>query len=591
MRTLRYVTLCLGLSLILVGCSINTALFGSSKSKGSSSGGDNLQAVKGNFPLMTPFTGQFKNYLRAAPNKKFVFANAFNDIYVVSESGTYLKSFTPADTFSVNGLTVDSSGNIYIAGAAASPNENTHRFIRKYDINGTYLGEIVTYGDEDPGAGVYVPLPTQPRIGADGSIYVAFNAEIRKYNSAGVHQLTFGTGTQAANDGEINGAPVFTVNSDGSIYVADMWSDRVQLFNADGTFNSKFTWPRQIAMSMLEDLQKNADGNFLLTERMGSDARITFFDPTGALLFSLNGSEGGGAAWGTSDLTTATVSENRLYVGYRETVYVFNASTGAYVKDYLPGMKNPTSVLQAKNGHFYVGTDKGVEQFNAKGDWQRTFEPVAQITALAVTSSNVLVVANASTPTTLNKYDLDGNLLGTVVVPALAAPYSMSVDANDNIYIADLGGGGLQVLSTALGTASAFPGAIGVPSGVHCAKDGSILVLDFDGTKSIPKRFSAAGALLDTFDAAGADVDVGTALGITQIGNGRVYIAGTIKNKIYEYEADGTYVTNFGSAGTQLNQFNQPWSIFADAFGSLFVVDKSNDAVKKFKPDGTLLYE
>ncbi|KYG61914.1 hypothetical protein AZI85_06795 [Bdellovibrio bacteriovorus] len=589
MRTLRYVTLCVGLSLTLAGCSINTSLFGSSKDLPSQ--GDNLQAVKGNFPLMTPFTGQFKNYLRAAPNKKFVFASFFNDVYIVSETGTYLKSFTPADVFNIEGLAVDTSGNIYIAGAAASPNENTHRFVRKYDIDGNYLGEIVTFGDEDPGAGVYVPLPKQPRIGADGSIYVALNAEIRKYNSAGVQQLIFGTGVQGANDGEINGAPVFTVNNDGSIYVADMWSDRVQLFNADGTFNSKFTWPRQIAMSMLEDLQKNPDGNFLLTERMGSEARITFFDPTGTLLFSLNGSEGGGAAWGTSDLTTATVSDTRLYVGYQDGVYVFNASTGAYVKDYLPGMKNPTSVVQAKNGHFYVGTDKGVEQFNAKGDWQRTFGPVAQITSLAVTSKNVLYVANASTPTTLNKYDLDGNLLGTVVVPGLALPYSMSVDASDNIYIADIGGGGLQILSTALESATTFPGVIGTPSGVHCAKDGSILVLDFDGAKSTPKRFSAAGALLDTFDAAGADIDVGVALGITQVGSGRVYIAGTIKNKIYEYEADGTYVTNFGSAGTQLNQFNQPWSIFADAFGSLFVVDKSNDAVKKFKTDGTLLYE
>ncbi|WP_374029076.1 NHL repeat-containing protein [Bdellovibrio bacteriovorus] len=585
MRTTRYVLLLIGLLAFLSGCTIKTSLFGGEKLSLPSS--DNLQAVKGTFPIISPFTAEFKNYIRAAPDKKFVFADFNGKIHVVNDSGILLTSFEPADTSAIDGLFVDSSSHIYITGEADAPNQNDHRFLRKYDISGNYLGEIITYGDEDPGAGTMVGLPRNPYVADDGTIYVTIFEQIRKYNSSGVLLTTFGT-IQGANDGELHGSPSFTVNSDGSLYVADVFSDRVQKFNADGSYNSKFMWPRQIPGSVIEDLSRNPDGSFVISERMGGDGRITSFSSTGSLLWSLDGTENGGTKW-DSNLLTYTKYDGKYYVGFREGLYVY-ASDGTYLKDYATPMQNPMSITQALNGTFFVGTTTGVHQYNAKGEWQRLFGPNLA-TAMVVSSQNVLYVANLGSPTTIYKFDLNGNALGTINVPGLAAPYGMSIDKNDNIYIADGGGAGLVVLSTVSQTASAFPTAIAIVAGVHIAQDGTILVLDFDGTNSTPKRFNAAGALLDTFDAAGADITLGAAFGITELKDGRVVITSATKNKVYTYEADGTYVTSFGGTGASLDKFNQAWAIFADLYGNIFVADNANSAIKKFSPAGTVLFE
>ena len=54
------------------------------------------------------------------------------------------------------------------------------------------------------------------------------------------------------------------------------------------------------------------------------------------------------------------------------------------------------------------------------------------------------------------------------------------------------------------------------------------------------------------------------------------------------FTPDGKYVSEFGSSGTQDDKFLNPVGISVDN-GTVYVTDAGNNAVKKFKTDGTFV--
>ncbi|WP_413612563.1 NHL repeat-containing protein [Bdellovibrio sp. HCB-110] len=570
---------------LLGACTINAEMFGGAKDLLSEDPGNQL-TLKGQFPLGDPaFSGEFKNYVTAAPGNRFVFATFDDDVYVTTDAGVIIKKFTPPGVTSISGLTVDSNGVIYITGSY-DPNPNDTRFIRKFDMDGNYIGEAVTYTDEGGGA---VALPENPYVAPDGSIYVSAFSQIRKYNAAGTLQTTYGS-VQGTNDGEIQGTHSFSVESDGSVYVADTWSDRLQKFNANGTFNSKFTWPRQVpAPSIVTSLMRESNGDFVLTERMGGDGRITSFDGTGTLKWTRDGTERGSAKY-DSNLMSLTKYNGFYYLGYRDSLVLYNVADGTFFKEYKKMLSNPFSVTRNKDGFFFVGAGNGLHKFNAKGEWQLTFGSTsgAMYSGVAVSSDDTVYAIDIVNPGKVFKYDINGNSLGFLAVPTSAAPYGLSIDKNDNLFVADGGGGGLIKIPLATGVPAAFAaGQYTIPAGVSCQPDGTVLIMDFNGAASIGKRFNADGTLADTFGNAGPGTIGGTALGVTADPiSGRIYVAHATANKIMVYESNGDYVTDFTNA-----DFNQPFGIYADSAGDIFVADQLNNNVKKFKSDGTMATE
>ena len=60
-------------------------------------------------------------------------------------------------------------------------------------------------------------------------------------------------------------------------------------------------------------------------------------------------------------------------------------------------------------------------------------------------------------------------------------------------------------------------------------------------------------------------------------------------NTVKRYSADGTYLSQFGSAGTGDGQFNNPSDVDIDSLGNIYVTDTYNNRIQKFDSNGVFV--
>lgn len=64
--------------------------------------------------------------------------------------------------------------------------------------------------------------------------------------------------------------------------------------------------------------------------------------------------------------------------------------------------------------------------------------------------------------------------------------------------------------------------------------------------------------------------------------NGDIYVVDSGNNRVQRFDAQGNYVSEFGSFGIDKGQFNSPWGICIDKKGYIYVSDSKNGRVQKF---------
>jgi DNA-binding beta-propeller fold protein YncE len=64
------------------------------------------------------------------------------------------------------------------------------------------------------------------------------------------------------------------------------------------------------------------------------------------------------------------------------------------------------------------------------------------------------------------------------------------------------------------------------------------------------------------------------------------FVVDEVNNRIQVFDPAGTYVTQWGSAGTGNGQFANPFSIAIDSGGNLYVADEVNNRIQVFDPNG-----
>jgi len=79
--------------------------------------------------------------------------------------------------------------------------------------------------------------------------------------------------------------------------------------------------------------------------------------------------------------------------------------------------------------------------------------------------------------------------------------------------------------------------------------------------------------------------------GITTDSEGYVYVVDSRNHRIQKFTADGTYLTQWGSAGSGDGQFDWPNNIALDGVDNIYVLDRGNDRIQKFTTDGTYLMQ
>lgn len=143
------------------------------------------------------------------------------------------------------------------AGAAVSvTNQTTGESLIIPSLNvSTYVADYVAaYGSFGSSNGQF-NLPFDLDVDASGNVYVAdySNHRVQKFNSSGVHQLTFGSfGT---GNGQFNGPRSISVDSAGSIFVGDYSNNRIQEFNSAGTYVAQ--WALNTPAGLCHDASDN----------------------------------------------------------------------------------------------------------------------------------------------------------------------------------------------------------------------------------------------------------------------------------------------------------------------------------------------
>ena len=179
-----------------------------------------------------------------------------------------------------NGIAVDRSGNIYVAEVASN-----HR-VQKLAPDGTFIAEW-----KGPDAGFYGPR--RIAIGPDDSVYVVDQGRTRivKFSPDG-HVLS-NWGSKGSGDGQFNDPTSVAVDStSGKVYVADPTNKRIQVFDQNGKFLTKWIMPEWGQPAGFENLVIDSKMGRVYASSVNIDA-VLIFDLNGTRIGSVDSKAAG----------------------------------------------------------------------------------------------------------------------------------------------------------------------------------------------------------------------------------------------------------------------------------------------------------
>src|SRR6266487_2065941 len=211
------------------------------------------------------------------------------NILVADTNNGRIEKFSPTGTFlstigtkgsghgqlrEPNGIAVDRAGNIYVAEVASN-----HR-VQKLAPDGTFIAEW-----KGPDLGFYGPR--RIAIGPDDSVYVVDQGHTRIVKFSPDDRMLAVWGSKGSGDGQFNDPTSVAVDStSGKVYVADPINKRIQVFDQNGKFATKWVIPEWGRPAGFEDLAIDSKAGRLYASSANIDA-VLIVDLNGTRLGSL----------------------------------------------------------------------------------------------------------------------------------------------------------------------------------------------------------------------------------------------------------------------------------------------------------------
>jgi DNA-binding beta-propeller fold protein YncE len=213
-------------------------------------------------------------------NGNFLVADTNNGrIEKFSPKGTFLdvigtKGSGQGQLLAPNGIAVDSAGNIYVADAS------NHR-VQKLSADGKLLAEW-----RGPDVGFYGPR--RIAISPDDSIYVLDQGRTRVVKFAPNGEVLTVWGSKGTGDGQFDDPAAVAVDpASNKVYVADPRNKRIQVFDSDGKFLTKWIVPEWGGPYGFEDLAVDSTNGRLYASSANMNSVV---------IFDLNGNRVGALA-------------------------------------------------------------------------------------------------------------------------------------------------------------------------------------------------------------------------------------------------------------------------------------------------------
>jgi alpha-tubulin suppressor-like RCC1 family protein/sugar lactone lactonase YvrE len=516
-------------------------------------------------------------YIADANNRRVRKVDASGTITTVAGSGAYGYSGDggPATAASFNStwdVAVDPAGNMYIA------DMGNHR-VRKVDTSGiitTVAGNgIAGYsGDGGPATLASLSSPRSIAIALGGSLYIADsgNQVIRKMDPAGMIMTVAGNGTSGySGDGgpalaaSLGSAFDVAVDNAANIYIADAMNQRIRKVDASGIIDT-------FAGGWL------GDGGPAIAATVNRPQGVAL-DRFGNLLIADPGHDRVRKVGASGIITTLAGDGIAGYSGDNGPANQAN-------------LNSPTSVTADAAGNVFIA--------DTANHRVRKVDPSGVITT----------VAGDGTP----GYYGDN---GPAVSASLNSPYGVSVDSGGNVYIADMNNHRIRkidasgVISTVAGNGlpgysgdngAAVSASLNAPRGVAADASGNLYIADSNNQRvrkvdpsgvittvagsGFRGYYGDGGPALSALlsNPASVAIDPSGAIFIADVGNQRIrkvdtsgVITTIAGNGIAGYSGDGGPAT---FASLSMNRAMDTGGIAVDAIGNLYIADTSNSRIR-----------
>jgi hypothetical protein len=537
-------------------------------------------------------------------------------------TGTAARFYTPG------GVTVDGSGNVYVADTG----NQTIRKVTSAGVVTTLAGALATAGITDAtGTAASFNNPLGVAVDGSGNVYVAdtSSSTIRKVTPAGVVTTLAGTaGLVGTTDGTgtsglFNSPHNVTADSTGNLYVADTGSNTIRKVTpagvvttlagtvgirgaADGTGTAaQFSFPTGIAVDGAGNLYV-ADSNNNTIRKMTSAGVVTTV--AGAPTNAGRADGSGSAAQFSSPAALSIDSSGNLYVA--------DAGNNNIRKVTAGGTVTTVAGSGADRSNFYRNGQLILARFD--GPMGVTVDSAGNIYVADTGNSDIRLITPAGIVSTLaGAAGIPGLSDGTGEGAQFNQPEGVAVDGAGNIYVADTINNAIRkvtpagVVTTVAGTASSRGSADGTGSNARfnapssTAVDAAGNAYVADSSNSTIRKVTPAGVVTTVAGAAGiigsAD-GTGTAARFTYAGGvavdsgGNLYVADSTNETIRRIAPGGVVTTLAGTAGSSGSTdatgtaalFTSPNGVTVDSAGNIYVADSGNDEIRKITPDGVV---
>ena len=178
-------------------------------------------------------------------------------------------------------------------------------------------------------------------------------------------------------------------------------------------------------------------------------------------------------------------------------------------------------------------------------------------------------------------------------------PRDLAVAPDGSLYVADSGNHRIQHLDkngnvikvwgsfTGENVVPAPGGTFNEPWGIGVGPDGSVYVADTWNHRI--QMFTADGVFVKAWGYFGQAEKPEAFWGPRDIlvdSQGRVFVTDTGNKRVVVFDKDGNYLTEFGKAGLNAGEFDEPVGLAMDASGRVYVADTWNQRIQVFKEDG-----
>jgi DNA-binding beta-propeller fold protein YncE len=202
-------------------------------------------------PPLTAFEGGHGNGKSQFDSPQGIAIDSAGNILVADTGNRRIQKFSPNGTLVTSiatidphGVAIDRAGNIYVAEIGSKHS------LQKLGPDGKFIAEWTP--------GLYGPRKVA--IGPDDSIYVVDSGRNRivKFSPAGQVLATLGSG--GSGDGQFKGLTSVAIDSaTNRVYAADPINSRIQVFDSDGKFLTKWPVPEWGQPLGFEDLAIDSD--------------------------------------------------------------------------------------------------------------------------------------------------------------------------------------------------------------------------------------------------------------------------------------------------------------------------------------------